>query len=520
MHRRWWGVAALGFCLGGCGDDGARDRADTAVTGETAVADETAVTGETAAAEAEVATPLPNISQVLDCGAAPASGPGNSNELQRHQMDTAVFPDALCNDGSVAVFYYRPYVGEENKDRWLINLNGGGGCSSGQSCADRWCWCRSLEGANGCPNAGGTTNFSMANMNSDTRASVSGDGIFRRGDAGHPNPIGNWNQVRVVYCSSDAWSGTRRDVALTGVHPKTGAPIEYAIHFLGAEILDAALATLRRDGVGALDYTFGTTRAMPDLDDASEVIVSGDSAGGSGVITNIDRIAELLRANNTHCAGGAACPLVVRGLADAIVGPDISRLAFDTTTYFRLGLENYDLFTQYLAAVPDVRQGSVHDTSCLDWHKANKPGTEGYCSDNSHVVRHHITTPFFVRMALLDSLISGNYIDNGYSDPELGLMTLQNFAVILQRELAAFPQLKSSAEEGAAMTVAPGVFAPACTHHDTIHSDAEVYGTTLTPAGDTPKALFDVFENWRSGTTPSAVLTMKQTREDTVCGDQ
>ncbi len=69
------------------------------------------------------------------------------------------------------------------------------------------------------------------------------------------------------------------------------------------------------------------------------------------------------------------------------------------------------------------------------------------------------------------------------------------------------------------MTVAPGVFGPACTKHDTIHLDAEVFGTTITPPGTTrPVRLFDVFEAWRSGTTPAIAITMTTTRADTVCG--
>lgn len=68
------------------------------------------------------------------------------------------------------------------------------------------------------------------------------------------------------------------------------------------------------------------------------------------------------------------------------------------------------------------------------------------------------------------------------------------------------------------MTAAPGVFAPACTQHDTIHDDGEVYGTTITPDGGSALRLFDVFDTWRNGGSPTAVLTQKPNREDTHCG--
>ena len=465
---------------------------------------------------ADTAEPLPNISVALDCGDAPPSGAGNANELQRYQIDTGIFPDALCNNGDAAVFYYRPHVGEDNRNRWLINLNGGGACGGGDSCAARWCWCRSLEGPDGCPFAKETTNFSMANMNGDTRATISGDGIFLRGDADRPNPLGAYNQVRIVYCSSDTWAGTRRDAPFDSVHPKTGEPVAFSIHFLGRRILDAALATLRRDGVPALRYTLSNARDLPDLDDAVELVLSGDSAGGAGVIGNLDRVAALLREHNTGCTG-ATCPLVVQGLIDAAVGPELARLDFSTSVWAELGGDTYGAYMSYADAASQQNLGTIRDESCREWHRANAPETGYQCGDGSHILRHHLTTPFFVRMALLDQLISDNYISSGYSDPDLGPLTLQSFAVILQRELAAFPELPETAEEGDAMTRAPGVFAPACTKHDTIHDNQEVYRASITPEGGEPLTLFQVFENWRNGVDPRAVLTRMLDRSDTFC---
>lgn len=66
------------------------------------------------------------------------------------------------------------------------------------------------------------------------------------------------------------------------------------------------------------------------------------------------------------------------------------------------------------------------------------------------------------------------------------------------------------------MTVAPGVFAPACPKHDAIWDDAQVYGVTITPDGEDALRLFDVFEAWRQGTS-TAVLTQYTDRHDTVC---
>jgi hypothetical protein len=509
---------------GGCGDDSPGDSTDAAspdsatdvtTSGDTADA---ALDGASDTAAPDVAEAgLPNISEVLDCGREPGSGAGNSNELQRYQVDTTLFPDAICNDGSAAVLYFRPYVGEANRDRWLINLNGGGGCGSGPACAARWCWCRDTEGPDGCEFAESTTNFSMGNMNADDRASIGATGIFRRGDPDRENPIGGYNQVRIIYCSSDSWAGTHRAAELEAIHPTTGEPVAFSVHFLGSRILDAVLATLRRDGVASLEYSFGATpQELPDLDDAIEVIVSGDSAGGSGVVANLDRVADTLRQYNTACAG-ESCPLVVRGLIDAAIGPDMSRLDFSASMVTEFGGSTYDDYLTLLETVIDANHEPVGDTSCDAWHAANAPESAAQCADSTHIIRHHVTTPFFVRMALLDTLISDRYSEGGYADPALGPMNIGTFARVLQRELLAFADLPATAEEGDQMFVAPGVFAPACSKHDTLHSDAEVFETSITPRGGSEMLLFDALRNWVDGVSPSALASASITREDTFC---
>ena len=71
-----------------------------------------------------------------DQRAKPATAPnrdsGGGGPFQRYTFDLTAFPNATCNDGSPGVAMFRPYVGEENRDRWLIVLEGGGECSNGQ----------------------------------------------------------------------------------------------------------------------------------------------------------------------------------------------------------------------------------------------------------------------------------------------------------------------------------------------------------------------------------------------------
>ncbi len=73
-----------------------------------------------------LAGPIPMISDVLTCGRtgiADRLAPGV--QMQRADIDLGVFPDALCNDGTAAVIYFRPFLGPANRSRWVIQLQGG-----------------------------------------------------------------------------------------------------------------------------------------------------------------------------------------------------------------------------------------------------------------------------------------------------------------------------------------------------------------------------------------------------------
>jgi hypothetical protein len=235
----------------------------------------------------------------------------------------------------------------------------------------------------------------------------------------------------------------------TTAHPRTGAEVSYVLHFLGDRILAADLDVLRQEGVSGLSYTLdGAATPMPDLDEAIEVVIAGDSAGGVGVVHHLDAIAALL---HEHHVGGGGAPEVV-GLIDAAIGPDLSRLDWSGSPLAPLGGDTYAGAMRLMAASPQ-NAGAFSDASCLSLHATNPE----VCQDFSHVVRHHITTPFFVRMGLLDVVISAAYSQLGVTDPMLGALVTpaglpRVFAIVTQRELMALPTFMG--EEAAAITVA------------------------------------------------------------------
>jgi hypothetical protein len=192
---------------------------------------------------ADTAQQPPVINNALSCGRAGEAGdvaPGNA--LFKVNVNLNTFPDAVCNDGSGAVFYVRRYSNEADRNKWHIHLQGGG-CQDGQSCAERWC---SAE-----------TNFGADKTSTTFRpppATIAGPGIFTADP--QRNNFAGWNHVLIYYCSSDLWSGTARNVQLSATGPG-GNTIQYRIHFEGANIVDAVIKMLQRlpGGQAVIYYT-------------------------------------------------------------------------------------------------------------------------------------------------------------------------------------------------------------------------------------------------------------------------
>ncbi len=430
------------------------------------------------------AAPAASIADVLDCGTpASAGGLANGTELQRVDIDLVAFPSARCNDGTGAMYFFRPATSAAGRNRWVVQLQGGGTCSQPDTCAQRWC---SVD-----------TNFGMTQMTATLapmRGTV-GDGILRQGGAlGEPNPVGDWNHVFVRYCSSDGWSGAAGPVDVDAHHPVTGAPVRFRIEFNGSHIVDAVIATLRRDGGAPPAYTIaGGSVDLPDLDDATMVLLAGASAGSSGVAHNADRLREALLVHNPALAMWA--------LHDSGTTPALTDLDFSTTTVCRdFGLCDYQAYT--VATTPRLWSGRS-DASCQTWHAANDPANLFRCGDNDHVAQHHVVTPMMVRMGQSDELISGNFVEMMFTVPGRGLMTRALFAEGVRARMTTLPQSVGTAEE-TALAPAPR-FSPPCMRHETISSDENVFGVSVTAAG-APRTMFDILIAAVAGNTPTAAI--------------
>uniref|UniRef100_UPI00358F184A palmitoleoyl-protein carboxylesterase NOTUM-like isoform X2 n=1 Tax=Myxine glutinosa TaxID=7769 RepID=UPI00358F184A len=164
-----------------------------------------------------------------------------------------------CNDGSPAGYYLRKSQGSK---RWIIFLEGGWFCHSRESCEVR----RARQ-----PHLTGSTTW---------RWKRPGHGILSPRPEENPR-WWNANTVIIPYCSSDVWSGNavRHD--------------KEPLSFLGARIVHEVIAELVQDGMSS----------------ARTVLLAGSSAGGTGVLLNLDRVAAQLQE--------LRIPARVRGLADS-----------------------------------------------------------------------------------------------------------------------------------------------------------------------------------------------------------
>ncbi len=177
--------------------------------------------------------------------------PTREEKMIAYTVENATERNAVCNDGTPAVYFYRPGEGE-GIDKWLVWFEGGGGCSSLESCDKRF----------------EESKYLMS-------SSASGEGRVKEGgilsaDTNDNPDFASWNHVMLNYCSSDTWMGDAI---------QTSSEREYI--FAGHDIVSAIFKDLSDHNVFSRD-----------LSDASELLVAGSSAGGSGASHNLNRIVD------------------------------------------------------------------------------------------------------------------------------------------------------------------------------------------------------------------------------------
>lgn len=448
-------------------------------------------------ASTHLASAGPSIDAALACGTqGSAGGLAAGTGLWRIDVDNTVYPQAVCNDGTGAVFYVRRATRAAARDRWHIHLQGGGGCRDADSCARRWC---SVD-----------TNFGMDKMTSALAPSPGARGPGMLSD-NPDNPLHDWNQVLIYYCSSDSWSGTQAGIELTAEAPGGGATVDFDIAFQGGNIIDAVLETLQRAN-GPVQYLDEQgLQTLPDLDEARRVILAGASAGGNGVFRQADRVHEKLKSTNTSCTVPGGCSLDYRAVIDAAFEPDRANLGHaDTVMCLEQGLCSYEAFSAWDWQNSQVALWEAQtDESCLQWHATHMPGHEWRCGLSVFIARNHLQAPHFIRFDLLDPLISSNMQDAGYT--WLGHpVNLKVFGLLAYEQLSAVGDFWQTALEAPPTrgepATKPAVFGVQCAHHASLMNTPMYLEAQAPDADGIPRTMPELLVNWLAGTGPTEAI--------------
>ena len=168
--------------------------------------------------------------------------------------------NVTCNDGTPAGYYIRR---NPSSRKWVLFLEGGWYCYDQVSCEARWLRLRTLMSSSQWPEektVGGI-------MSSDH----------------NENPhFAEANHVLLPYCSSDSWAGTARSSK------------DQQFSFMGADIMQEVVRELF---------------SWEQLAAGTELYLAGSSAGGTGVLINLDPVAELVRTLGSR--------MRVRGIVDS-----------------------------------------------------------------------------------------------------------------------------------------------------------------------------------------------------------
>ncbi|EGD80161.1 hypothetical protein PTSG_10843 [Salpingoeca rosetta] len=155
-------------------------------------------------------------------------------------------PLAKCMDGTPAGYYVRPGLGV-NATRFVINLEGGGECATKKACMSHL-----------------NSSLGSSNYFPKTRGSF---GQYQDFDCGNNPLLCGWTMVYIPYCTQDLHSG----------NVTTPTASTWGLYFTGANVVRTVVEVLERD------YKFK---------DATDVILTGQSAGGIGIWYHLDWLAQ------------------------------------------------------------------------------------------------------------------------------------------------------------------------------------------------------------------------------------
>ena len=265
------------------------------------------------------------------------------------------FRTQRCLDGSPFGYFIRRSNSDSNSRKWILFLMGGGACVTPMDCIKR----------KTNPRGWGSSTF----WNSTFLPGTDFPGFNAMHDILSDNPRDNptffdYNHVYLQYCSGDLWTGTRKSFDRNG------------LWFSGHNNIEAAIMHLNQT------ENFGF---------ASHLFVLGVSAGGWGLLSNIDFIREKWVSKST---------IVKAAPIDGFIPPGPVTIYELYNIGFRLPLNG--VFTKYLTSW----YRSALDESCV---RSTWAWRRHRCLDASHVYQF-VDSSLFIIQNRFDSLIMQQFL--------------------------------------------------------------------------------------------------------------
>ena len=178
---------------------------------------------------------------------------------------------SVCLDGTPGMYYHRPGTGS-GSHKWFIYHQGGGWCTSLQNCMGR-----------SKTDLGSSRNYP---------SNISATGGFFSMDPSFNPLMYNWNMVYFKYCDGNSFSGNN-STATTLYDDAEKKNV--TLFFRGKHILLAGMADLL---------------GQRGMNQATDVVISGCSAGGLSTYLHCDTWAENIR-NATQLSANTTGPKIV-----------------------------------------------------------------------------------------------------------------------------------------------------------------------------------------------------------------
>lgn len=183
------------------------------------------------------------VADVADLVRSRLEGGGSSTVLDLQKL--ADHPRAVCTDGSPATYYIQTV---NDSRQWNIHFEGGGWCYNNDSCSKRYPW---------------LTSSKFVTTYQPTKSLKPGTILTTKGTS-----YSGGNLVWLNYCTSDGYVGN------------SSGKVDEEFYFRGADVVKALFTELHlKHGLKGKEQ---------------KVLVSGCSAGGRGVMHNLNRIVEYL----------------------------------------------------------------------------------------------------------------------------------------------------------------------------------------------------------------------------------